>query len=55
MDPKTAKIIVELQLADIDDLLNGLYGEADIPNGDTRTSFQIMRQDLQQQPQVLND
>ena len=55
MDPKTAKIIVELQLADIDDLLNGLYGEADIPNGDTRTSFQIMRQDLQQQLQILND
>jgi hypothetical protein len=55
MDPKTAKIIVELQLADIDGLLNGLYDEADILHGDTRTSFQIVRQDLQQQLQILND
>jgi E3 ubiquitin-protein ligase RNF144 len=54
MHSETAKIAVELQLADINSLLNNdLYDEVDIPSGDTRTSLQIMRQDLEQQLQVL--
>jgi hypothetical protein len=53
MDPETAKVIVELQLADINGLFDGLYDEADIPIGDAHTSFQIMRQDLEQQLQIL--
>jgi E3 ubiquitin-protein ligase RNF144 len=53
MDPETAKLAVELQLADIKDLLNGLYDNEDILDGDERTSFQMMRGDLQQQLQVL--
>ena len=53
MDPETAKVAVELQLADINDLFDGLYNEEDIPDGDSRTSFQIMQQDLKQQLQIL--
>jgi hypothetical protein len=32
MDLGTTKIAIELQLADIDDLLDGLYDEEDIPD-----------------------
>lgn len=53
MDPKTAKIAVQLQLADISDILDGLYDGEDLPDGDARTSFRIMRRDLQKQLQVL--
>jgi E3 ubiquitin-protein ligase RNF144 len=53
MDPETAKCVVELQLADISGLFDSLYNEANIPNGDARTSFQIMRRDLEQQLQIL--
>lgn len=53
MDPATAKLAVELQLADINDLLDGLYDSEDLPEGDGRTSFQMLRRDLQQQLQVL--
>lgn len=53
MDPETSKIIVELQLADINDLFDDLYNETKIPSGDARTSFEIMRQDLEQQLQIL--
>jgi E3 ubiquitin-protein ligase RNF144 len=53
MDPETAKVAVELQIADINGLFDGLYDKADIPNGDARTSFQIMRKDLEQQLQIL--
>jgi E3 ubiquitin-protein ligase RNF144 len=54
MEPGTAKLAVQLQIADINDLLDGLYDGEDIPNGDARTSFQIMRCDLEQQLQVLD-
>lgn len=53
MDPDSAKVAVELQLADINGLFDGLYDDVEIPTGDARTSFQIMRQDLEQQLQIL--
>jgi E3 ubiquitin-protein ligase RNF144 len=49
MDPASAKVAAELQLADINSLFDCLYDEAEIPNGDARTSFQIMRHDLERQ------
>ena len=53
MDPETAKMAIQLQLADIDDLLDGLYDDEDLPTGDARSGFELMRQDLQKQLQVL--
>jgi E3 ubiquitin-protein ligase RNF144 len=53
MDPETAKIAVQLQLNDINDLLDGLYDGEDLEDGDARASFQIMRSDLQKQLQIL--
>jgi hypothetical protein len=53
MDPKTAQVAVELQLANIDDLLDGLYDEEEIPEGDRRVSFQLLRCDFQRQLHVL--
>jgi hypothetical protein len=42
MDPETAKVAVELQLADINDLLDGLYDNEDLPKGDARESFKVL-------------
>lgn len=53
MDPATAKLAVELQLHDIADLLNGLYDEDELPEGDARSSFHILQDDLNQQLEVL--
>lgn len=53
VDPATAKVAVELQLADLDDLLDSLYDEDGMPEGDERTSFEILRRDLQQELQTL--
>ncbi|KAJ4361803.1 hypothetical protein N0V83_010744 [Neocucurbitaria cava] len=53
MNPHTALIAVRLQLADIDDLLDNLYDDTEIPDGDARLSFQVLRRDLQHQLQVL--
>jgi len=53
MEPETAKLAVELQLDDINDLLDGLYDEPDIPDGDLRTSFEYLREDLRLQHQIL--
>jgi hypothetical protein len=53
MDPETARLAVLILLADIDDLLDGLYNDDDLPDGDARDSFQLMRGDLQRQLQVL--
>jgi hypothetical protein len=53
VDPETAKVAVELQLADINDLLDGLYDNEDLPEGDARESFQVLRYDLHQQLQIL--
>jgi len=53
MDPATAKVAIQILLADTDDLLDDLYDNTELPDGDSRTSFQVMRSDLQQQLQVL--
>lgn len=53
MDTATAKLAVELQLEDINDLLDGLYDEEEIPDCDSRSSFLVLRYDLQRQLQVL--
>jgi hypothetical protein len=54
MDPETAKLAVELQLEDINDLLDVLYDEDEILKGDLRFSFLIMRYALQRQLQILD-
>jgi hypothetical protein len=54
MDSTTAQVAVELQLADVDDLLDGPYDEDDIPEGDRRISFQFLRRDLQRQLHILD-
>jgi hypothetical protein len=46
MDPETAWFAVLIQLADIDDLLDGLYDDDDLPEGDARDSFQLLQEDL---------
>jgi hypothetical protein len=53
MDPATAKLAIQLQLDDIDDLLDSLYDSIDLPDGDARTGFEMMRTDLQQQLQIF--
>jgi E3 ubiquitin-protein ligase RNF144 len=53
MDTATAKLAVELQLRDISDLLDGLYDENELPEGDERLSFQVTQRDLYQQLQIL--
>lgn len=53
MGPNTAKLAIELQLSDIDDLLYSLYDTEDLPDGDARTSFELMRGDLQEQLRIL--
>ena len=53
MDPATAMVAIQLQLDDIDDLLDGLYDSIDLPDGDARTSFEMMQKDLQQQLQIF--
>ncbi|KAH7070484.1 hypothetical protein BKA63DRAFT_579066 [Paraphoma chrysanthemicola] len=53
MDPETAKLAVELRLSDIGDLLDGLYDDEDLPEGDARASFQILRYELQRHLQTL--
>lgn len=55
MDPRTTKLAIELQLADIDDLLDGLYDVEVLPEGDARTSLQLMRSSLQEQLRTLED
>ena len=51
MDPATAKLAIELQLADIDELLDGIYET--LPPGDQRAGYEMMQQDLQRQLQIL--
>lgn len=53
MDPNTAKVAIQLQLDDINELLNSLYDGEELPAGDARTTFEAMRSDLQQQLAVL--
>ena len=53
INPETAKIAVELQLGDINDLLDGLYDDEELPDGDAGTSFRILQRDLQQALQIL--
>lgn len=53
MDPATAKLAVELQLSDINDLLDGLYDEEELPEGDARASFRVLQRDLDRQLQIL--
>ncbi|KAL5113262.1 hypothetical protein ACEQ8H_008868 [Pleosporales sp. CAS-2024a] len=53
MGPETAKLAIELQLADIHDLLDAIYGDEDGPDGDSRCSFLVLRDDLQRQLQIL--
>jgi E3 ubiquitin-protein ligase RNF144 len=53
MDPATAKLAVELQLEDIHDLLDGLYEEEELPDGDARTGLQMMQRELNQQLDIL--
>jgi E3 ubiquitin-protein ligase RNF144 len=53
MDPASAKVATELQIADINGLFDCLYDDAEIPHGDARTSFQMLRQDLQRQLQIF--
>ncbi len=53
MDPETAKIAVQLQIGDIDGLLDSLYSDEDLPEGDSRTSYEMLREDLRQQLPVI--
>ena len=53
MDPDTAKLVMQLQIADINDLLDGLYDDKDMLDGDSRISFQKIREDLQKHLQLL--
>lgn len=49
LDLATAKLAIELQLADIDDLLDSLYDTEDLPESDARTSFEIIKTDFQEE------
>lgn len=53
MDPQTAKTAIELQLADIADLLDSLYDDEESAQGDERASVQTIQRDLQQQLSLL--
>jgi len=53
MNPHTAKIAIQLQLADIADLLDSLYGDGESAQGDERASLQTIQHDLQQQLTLL--
>jgi E3 ubiquitin-protein ligase RNF144 len=52
MEPAATKVAVELQLADINDQLDGLYDEPEITDHD-RARLQLLRADLHQQLQIL--
>ncbi|KAH9873267.1 hypothetical protein J1614_005665 [Plenodomus biglobosus] len=53
MDPTTARLAVQLQLADIDDLLDDLYDSIEITDKNTRASFRVLQTDLRSQLEVL--
>jgi E3 ubiquitin-protein ligase RNF144 len=53
MDPQTAKTAIELQLADIADLLDSLYDNEESAQGDERAGVQTIQRDLQQQLSLL--
>lgn len=53
MDPATAKLAVELQLEDINDMLDSLYDDEELPDSDSCASFLVMRYDLLRQLQIL--
>ncbi|KAF2175692.1 hypothetical protein K469DRAFT_56412 [Zopfia rhizophila CBS 207.26] len=45
LEPETAKLAVELELADIDEILDGLY--ATTPVGDQRSGLEALRKTVQ--------
>lgn len=53
MDPQTAKLAMELQLADVADLLDSLYTEEILPPGDERASLETIQRDLEHQLLLL--
>ena len=53
MDPLTAKVAIQLQLADIADLLDSLYSDDPTPQGDERASLETIQRDLTQQLSLL--
>lgn len=53
MDLQTARIAIQLQLDDIADLLDSLYGDGEPSQGDERASLQTIQCDLQQQLTLL--
>lgn len=53
MDPQTARIAIQLQLADIADLLDSLYDDEAPAEGDERASLQTIQCDLQLQLTLL--
>ncbi|XPT04322.1 hypothetical protein M3J09_013402 [Ascochyta lentis] len=53
MDPQTAKVAIQLQLADIAELLDSLYNDNEISEGDERTSLQTLQSELTHQLALL--
>ncbi|KAJ4333866.1 hypothetical protein N0V95_009321 [Ascochyta clinopodiicola] len=53
MDFQTAKVAIQLQLADLAELLNSLYNDNEVPEGDERTSLETTQRDLNHQLSLL--
>lgn len=53
MDPETAKLAVEMQLADIAAIIDDLYFDEDDPDHDEIASFRMMERDMQRQLEIL--
>ncbi|KZM25640.1 zinc ion binding [Ascochyta rabiei] len=53
MDPQTAKVAIQLQLADLADLLDSLYNDNEVPEGDERASIEMIQRDLTHQLSLL--
>lgn len=53
MDVRTARAAIQLQLADIAELLDSLYQDNVLPEGDERASLETIRNDLTKQLMLL--